>query len=73
VRRGEKVAEEGLELIVARGCHDEVCDKVPTTGGAESGALGATDERIAEIVASLPHLPNTALDLLVQTVRAFRK
>jgi hypothetical protein len=49
------------------------CVDMAAQGGANYGAPGKNDGRIEEILAALPSLPNAALDLIVQTVRAFRR
>jgi hypothetical protein len=36
------------------------------------GALGTADVKLAEITEALPHLPPPAIEIILQTVRAFR-
>lgn len=67
-----KVAEEGLETLSATGLQHMKLRLSRQTVGAEYGAVGASDAKVQEIIASLPHLPPEALEIMLSTVRAFR-
>ena len=68
-----RVAEAGLEWIAVTDLSEMACVKPAFPGGAKSGAQRETDPRFNEILAALPNLPDAALDLIVQTIRAFQR
>ena len=67
-----QVAEEGLEPRSATSRSAKGLRQTPKSSGAESGALSENELKLTEISKALPHLPPAAIEILLQTVRAFR-
>jgi hypothetical protein len=65
-------AEEGLERNSVTRLEESGLRQSPKPSGAKCGALGAADDKLAEIADALPHLPPPAIEIILQTVRAFR-
>lgn len=67
-----QIAEKGLDAIDATSLGDNDSRNSLQPGGAKCGAHAARDEKIRTILDALPHLPRGAIEIIYQTVVAFR-